>query len=166
MRVEFTELSGAVCRSEQAAAGRRLLKEMIRSAYGTEDFTLSFNENGKPLLDFCFFSLSHSGRYAACALSDRPIGVDIQKRHPIKRRNAYKPFTDEENAYIASGSLDERFFTLWTMKEAYIKAVGGRLSDMKKVSLASDGRLSEACGDLRFLSGRFDEYFWSVCFEK
>lgn len=166
MRLEFTELCGATGRSEQTAAGRRLLKETVKSAYGVEDFTPSFNENGKPLLDFCFFSLSHSGKYVACALSDRRIGVDIQKYHPIKRRSSYKLFTAEENAYIAAGNPDERFFTLWTMKEAYIKAIGGRLSDMKSVNFANARGLSERYGGFRFLNGRFNEYFWSVCFEE
>ena len=40
---------------KRTLAGRFLLKNMIKEIYGREDFSLVFNENGKPLLDFCFF---------------------------------------------------------------------------------------------------------------
>ena len=31
-----------------------------------------------------FLSLSHSGDYAVCAVSQRPVGVDLQKRQSVK----------------------------------------------------------------------------------
>ena len=44
---------------KRTLAGRYLLKKMIKEIYGREGFELSYNENGKPELDFCFFSISH-----------------------------------------------------------------------------------------------------------
>lgn len=166
MRLEFSEICGEECRREQSAAAWRLLKKMIKQEYGRADVVPCFNENGKPMLDFCCFGLSHSGRYAACAVSDKPVGTDIQKRHPVKRRKAYRLFTAEESEYINADNTEERFFTLWTMKEAYIKAKGKKLADIRNVNLVYNGKLTEKLGVFRFLNGSFDEYFWSVCFEE
>ena len=43
---------------------------------------ISCGKDGKPELvgSGIFFNLSHSGNYAACAVSDSPIGLDIQAK--------------------------------------------------------------------------------------
>ncbi len=44
-------------------------------------------QRGKPYFPSprCQFNLSHSGTLALCALSDRPVGVDIQMVRPSGR---------------------------------------------------------------------------------
>ena len=75
-----------------------------------------------------FFSLSHSGAYAACALSDRPVGLDLERetapRPPLLRRC----FSAAEQEYIRSSSNPSAAFTqLWTGKESLGKATGAGL---------------------------------------
>ena len=126
----------------QTKAGRLLLSQMIKEQYGKTDYTVTYNENGKPLTDFCCFSISHSDDLVACAVSDKPVGIDIEKKKPIKKRKTYPLFSKEESEYVnRSEDVSLAFLTLWTRKEAYIKAVGGKLTDMAKFSLVDD-RLS------------------------
>lgn len=71
------------------------------------------------------FSLSHSGRLTLCALSARPVGVDIEQ---IRPRGASLPryaLTAAEYArFQAAGGDWPAFYTLWTRKEAWCKYTG------------------------------------------
>ena len=98
-----------------------LLKERI------DDEKVSYSEHGKPFLkdDKLFFSLSHSGEYAACATSKKPIGIDIQKYVDIKERTAARFCTASELEYVKScAEPDIEKIKLWTLKESYLKASG------------------------------------------
>lgn len=92
---------------------------------------VKYGEKGKPYLkdDAFFFNLSHSGEYAACAVSDREIGVDIQQCVPAAaERLAERFFSEtERRALETCGTKEERqalFFRLWARKEAYGKLLG------------------------------------------
>lgn len=122
---------------KRTLAGRLLLREMIKELYGREEFTVGFNENGKPILDFCNFSISHSGDIVVCAVSDFPIGVDIEQIKGFKKRERYMLFTPPENEYVNESDSENRFFTLWTRKEALIKARGGIIADASKAELVT-----------------------------
>lgn len=82
------------------------------------------DENGKPYFtesDGIWLSLSHSGEYAVCAVSDRPVGVDIQSLRRPNEGIARRCFTERERAAAAD---DASFTALWARKEAVSKAVG------------------------------------------
>lgn len=83
-----------------------------------------------PGMDKVYFSLSHSGDYVAVAISDSPIGIDIEEVKGHKNLIEEKYFSDEERRLMnedPDGS-DVGFFRLWTLKEAFLKAVGQGLS--------------------------------------
>ena len=84
-------------------------------------------ESGKPELadvPLCF-SLSHSGEYCACAVYDRAIGVDIQKRAAADMRILERRFTPQEREFVMnSADMDAAFTRVWTMKESCVKAYG------------------------------------------
>lgn len=95
---------------------------------------------GKPVLagdTGIFFSVSHTGKVFACAVSDEEIGLDIQEARrrdaSRTRRLARRYFTEDEIAYLEGGfgnsgrteeELTDRFYRLWTRKEAYAKYTG------------------------------------------
>ena len=90
-----------------------------------------FGPHGKPeIVDFpLYFSLSHSGDYVLCAVSDREVGADIQKLQTADfSKLASRFFTEAE--YKALGECNSEaerqklFFRLWTKKEAYGKLTG------------------------------------------
>lgn len=85
-----------------------------------EDGQLEVNPYGAPRLSAGspFFSLSHSGEYALLAVSDAPVGADIQLRKPFRPTLLSKVATKEEMV----SNMD--FFTLFTRKEAMMKASG------------------------------------------
>ena len=80
-------------------------------------------EHGKPFLkpnqtgilqpegETLHYNLSHSADYAACVISDRPVGIDIEKgKHDLSRRNAFF-FSEEERQIIEkSKQPDIAFF--------------------------------------------------------
>lgn len=86
---------------------------------------------GKPLLtgSHLHFSLSHSGAFAACALSSAPVGVDIEQMAEIDLALAKRFFHPEETARIL-GNDDpvDSFYQHWTLKESYLKCLGTGLS--------------------------------------
>lgn len=151
---------------KRTLAGRFLLKKMIKELYGREEFTLRYNENGKPVLDFCFFSISHSGDFAVCAVSDFPVGVDIEQIGSFNRRERYMLFTPRESEYVNECDCDNRFYTLWTRKEAYIKAKGGILADAAKTELvAPDFKLLSRYDGFCFTTEKSDGYILSAAEE-
>ena len=89
----------------------------------------SYSDQGKPLLSndpSLFFNISHAGHYVVCALSDKPVGIDVEMIIPIDLRIAGRLFSSDENEYITKTTDKqlERFFEVWTMKESRIKWEG------------------------------------------
>ena len=60
-------------------------------------------------------------------MSDHPVGVDIQQCRSFKPNIADRFFHPDEVQYLSSLSPAERenaFYTLWALKESYVKADG------------------------------------------
>lgn len=83
--------------------------------------------HGKPMLPGgpCF-NLSHAGDYAVLAVSDQPVGVDIERWRRADTSALSKRFyhPEEQAALAAAADPVERFFTIWSLKESYVKALG------------------------------------------
>lgn len=92
----------------------------------------TYNQYGKPLLSDSGvqFSISHSGDCVAVGMSeDGEIGVDAETLGPMPGIVMRKVFTPNEIAWVnGSDEPDTAFFKLWTLKEAYIKALGVGMS--------------------------------------
>lgn len=105
------------------------------------------------------FNLSHSGRYAAIVVTnDIDCGIDIEK---IDHNRSIMDIA--ENCFSASEMIDlqskinseqtKRFYTYWTLKEAYIKARGETLaSALNKISFDLHHQ-NQICADLSKLDG-------------
>ena len=88
------------------------------------------------------FSLSHSGGYAALAMSSLPVGVDIQEIRPERVPVAMRFLTDYEQAQLAALPPAEQvqvFFRLWTVKESYGKMTGRGLLGASAFSVELSG---------------------------
>ncbi len=91
-----------------------------------------YGAHGKPALPGSpvRFNLSHAGGIALCAVAlDRDVGVDVEQVRalPDLARIARRFFSPSEADALAGLPRAEReaaFFTCWTRKEAYIKALG------------------------------------------
>jgi 4'-phosphopantetheinyl transferase len=74
-------------------------------------------------------NLSHSGELTVvCVATRRAVGVDVQRIDDDRDVTALATrfFPPDEARYV--GTSVERFATLWTRKEALVKAGGGRLA--------------------------------------
>ena len=88
--------------------------------------------HGKPRLkkDGVFFNLSHAGAYAVGALSDVPVGVDVEQQNRFwqEARNqklAKRILTEAEwNWWKDAGDDPQELLRFWTRKESYVKMTG------------------------------------------
>lgn len=87
--------------------------------------------NGKPYLageERLYFNLSHSEGMVMCAIAEKEVGCDVEKKAVLDRRLAEYVMTEYELERIYGFERDteqqEMFFRLWTLKESYMKATG------------------------------------------
>jgi 4'-phosphopantetheinyl transferase len=127
-------------------AARSALRSVLGSRLGISPAQLSFcySSHGKPTLPDCSirFNLSHSGSVALLALTcDTEIGVDVE--HVVSTIDVHgiarSMFSPSEIGALEASPPDlqtDFFFTIWTRKEACIKASGVGLSaDTKSFSV-------------------------------
>ncbi|MBX7149037.1 4'-phosphopantetheinyl transferase superfamily protein [bacterium] len=89
------------------------------------------NKWGKPSLKGLplHFNISHSGNLALLAISlNQPLGVDVEKMRKVSvGKIAERYFSKKECEFIQNlpkANQTNSFFTLWTQKEAIVKAKG------------------------------------------
>lgn len=142
-------------------AARVLLRELLSEQPETAGRELFCSENGKPLHPYAFVSLSHSGKYAAAAVSDSSVGIDIEDFREITPRKSYKLFCKEENRFV--NALEEqrsaRFLFCWTRKEAFIK-----MGDASPVKAGDFNSLNPPDSTV-LITARFGGAVISVCGE-
>ncbi|MBQ7912734.1 MAG: 4'-phosphopantetheinyl transferase superfamily protein [Clostridia bacterium] len=122
------------CSSEKAQKEKycvwKLLEYALWHAFGKQIQELSFTklENGKWECDFCYFSLSHSHNAVAVAVSDSPVGVDIERLTAVKneKRIAEKILTEwETEEYrrlaLSPENANEFLLEVWSKKESLFK---------------------------------------------
>ncbi len=117
------------------------------------DYDIAYNSQGKPyFLSHCeiFFNISHSSNYVACAISDRPVGIDIEGGRKARQNLAKRFFDESEASWINECQSEERFFRIWTLKEAYGKATGKGVLDIldKIVYRLKEGKMTAYIDDV------------------
>lgn len=104
---------------------------------------------GKPELkdNALFFNISHTTDSFVIAISESfPVGVDLED---LNKHLNYEPivkrfFSEKEAEYILSTPLEskDRFFLLWTRKEALLKAIGtGIIPYFSRIEVSSPDNL-------------------------
>lgn len=103
--------------------GYLLLRELLK-----KDYTLTYNSNGKPFIkdSDLFFNISHTEDTVICVVSDREVGVDIEK---IKDYD--HSLLDLFNYPLLS---NKEFFKEYTKKEAILKKQGLSLKEIMNVN--------------------------------
>ena len=118
------------------ARKRTVAAEMlIKNAIGDDNLLITKDQHGKPFIKDCnkHINISHSGDYAACAISNSPVGIDIEKLRDINIKAAEKFCNSAELDYIYSFDSTNRFFEIWTAKEAAFKLCGGKEKNFKLI---------------------------------
>ena len=90
------------------------------------------HQRGKPFFPQhpeLHFNLSHSGGLAICGVGTSPLGVDVEVIRP--RRQTLPQFTlspEEFQWFEDRGATWGDFYSLWVLKESYIKCLGTGLN--------------------------------------
>ncbi len=148
LRPRLAEFECSLSASEHALANRRVsetlqndyilargwMRSVLAGYVGCEADQLVFADNGhgKPMLEneVWRFNLSHSREGVALAVArDIEVGVDLQfcDARVECAQIAKRFFAKEECDWLLSLPEEGRlstFYTIWTLKEAYVKAIG------------------------------------------
>lgn len=132
------------------AAAHALLRRVLSHDRATSPHAWRFDRtpSGKPFLiepGAPSFSLSHTQGLVACALAADAVGVDVEATDrdldipPIAARFFSTDERDDLDRLDATARRS-RFFDLWTLKEAMVKACGRELSSsVRELSFQIDG---------------------------
>lgn len=144
------------------------LRKSISEFINTNENTLFYiNECNKPFLvnKNLFFNLSYSGKYGILAISERNIGVDIEKIKKFKYKKICNSLFSKKEIRYCSNIY--KFYTLWTLKEAYIKFIGHGINEIRKITFeVNDDKLYNNKKNIEFFSLKYQDYIISVFKEK
>ena len=104
-----------------------LLAHALKDAFSIDirDLDIKRTDSGKWISDSIYFSLSHTSELVSVAVSDHPVGVDIEAvRAPLSGRCAERILTESEiREYesISESKREEYIISKWSGKEALFK---------------------------------------------
>ena len=132
--LRYTHLFGRYC----CLKSYEMLLQLLASTPYTLHLTPTFiyNEYGAPFIEEGpYFSISHCKSGIAVAVSDQPIGIDIETIRPLKIELVKKTMNPiEQEVILANTQPDWAFTRLWTKKEAFLKLKGtGIISELHAV---------------------------------
>jgi 4'-phosphopantetheinyl transferase len=127
--------------ADRFTVGRGILRALLGWYLESrpERLVFSYGPHGKPelaggLQKRLSFNVSHSGSLAVFAVANGfEVGVDVEEIHPINDLKAtasifLSPDELAEFEALPAATKMERFYTLWTCKEAILKALGSGFS--------------------------------------
>ena len=110
-----------------------LLERAVELSLGKSlaDIQLSRTKQGRWISPAVFFSLSHGENAVAVAVSNAPIGVDIQAE--IQKKADFFLTKEERTAYETATDKVWFLTELWTKKESIFKKTNGTRFDPKRL---------------------------------
>ena len=152
--------------------GAGIMIRKILNGNGLSESSLKYSENGKPVADHLHFNISHAGDYVVGVVSDDEVGCDIERNVNAPLEIAEHYFHSTEREYIeAASDPGKAFFTLWTLKESYMKMTGRGMSlplDSFEVVPTAEGFVLGKSSERPcfFETMEFDGYIFSVSSER
>lgn len=119
---------------ERFISAKYLLRQLLSGLLSLDPGEIKFHTYGnhKPAVEGIEFNIAHSGNYILIAISPSPVGVDIEQINTdFRYESILTPgFSTAEVSFIRTGDQPvSGFYTLWTRKEAILKASGEGLTD-------------------------------------
>lgn len=121
---------------KRGVLGELLVRYLICDNLNIKNNEINFTKNkyGKPFLkDYIGleYNISHSNQLVVCAIGDYAVGIDIEYIKNVELGAANYIF--EKHEYEVFSNLPEQrkldyFYSMWTLKESFIKAKGLGLS--------------------------------------
>lgn len=147
-------------------AGDVLVRRFFCTALDVSNEELDFNKtpHGKPVLvqaqnpsseSSWEFNISHSGDWVVAVFDTSPVGIDIQEVAPVALDVANRFFSHNELRALVEIPETQKldfFYTLWTLKESYVKALGKGLY----ISLDAFSIIIEPTGEIWVETGTLE----------
>jgi 4'-phosphopantetheinyl transferase len=139
-------------------AARAMLRLLLATYSGQAAMALRFNygAHGKPSLADApdlYFNLSHAHEQIILAVAEVAVGIDVEYRRELALEQlAARFFCAPEAAHLAELPHSARhaaFLRLWTCKEAYLKATGEGLGNIRQACIEFDVHARPCLRDLR-----------------
>ena len=112
--------------NKEDAPWQRILADILKRDYKIEKCPeILRDEMGKPYFKGgqLHFNVSHSGEYLALAISENPVGIDIQEPKTIKD-GMYRKVVQPKEQELIGEERQKDFLRLWVLKESFVKAEG------------------------------------------
>ena len=139
-----------------------VMVDIIKACDGYDksyDYKIKYQKKGKPYFkDYkeLNFNITHSGKYVACAISDKPIGIDMEGNRKDVCSVARRFFNKDESEWVCMAESEseqkERFLKIWTFKEAYSKMTGDG------IALCLKQPYFQSLKNLNVIEKSFEEY--------
>lgn len=132
---------------EQFVRSRAALRRLLAAGLGCgpREVEIVPNADGKPLLPGgeCQFNVSHTDGVLLVALSDDPVGVDVELLRPMPSAAGLveRYFSEPERRQFAGlpeAARTAGFFRGWTCKEAVLKGIGCGVRDLDRCVVELD----------------------------
>jgi len=155
------------CTQRGKKSGSSAVYDLLAHAYDLEHGgklpEIKKSIHGKPYFPYLsdiHFSLSHSATHVLCALSENPVGCDIESPRIISRRVL---------TYFSTPAELEMFapLELWVLKESYVKLYGRTIASIRDLRISrngddiviSEGQFSgDPCADVSFTTGNKEDH--------
>lgn len=135
---------------EQFRRGRAVLRSVLGLWLGLRprEVPLVTTADGKPVLDGVagkHFNVSHTDGAALFALSETPVGVDVERNSPTRDlpglvNRYFTPEECEQFHALPEAVKPAAFLRGWTCKEAILKAIGCGVRELANVAVDLDPR--------------------------
>lgn len=124
---------------------------MLSDLTGLKAFDFTYNEHGKPSVSGhadVFFSISHCQKAIAVAISDEPVGIDVESFRKADDALLSRTMNSSEIRLInASDNKERAFIELWTKKEAVFKLMGTGITDELQTVLSGKTKTETSVND-------------------
>lgn len=127
---------------------RSILKFILaaHTNLSVKNIYLDYHFNKKPYLashPWLFFNVSHSEDFAAVAVSRKNVGLDIEYMSEDFNFTSLLPDVFDDNQILQIQNATDKkhaFYTSWTRKEAFVKALGKGIDEDFKHIPSLDGQ--------------------------
>lgn len=144
-----------------------ILLYYLHTYYGIYVSKFSKNYMGKPYMandEFIKFNISHTQNIVSVAISEQNIGIDVETSLSVTKKQIIQLmdfcFSEKEKNYVNydKSGYKQRFFEVWTRREAYFKCLG--------CGLLIKNNKKEISEDFYFIGIQHKNYTISVCSEQ
>ena len=127
----------------------RSVLKLVLAAYtklDVQEIDFDYHSNKKPYLashPWLHFNISHSEDYAIIAVSRKKVGIDVEFMSEDFNFNEVLPEVfDREEILSIQNAVNRKhaFYTSWTRKEAFVKALGKGIDEDFKYIPCLDGQ--------------------------